>query len=380
MINFLRLIPTTAHQVLFLIAQIIILKSNGLVYSGAIAYVAAISSVLSIFLCLRWDIEILINHEDKIIKNLMASLITIAITTTLTLLINKIFGKVMTDMIIWSAFFLALHEVFVTVLIAKNKIYAYSIFRSIPALILVPTALSGMPASFAWCISFLSSTIFLSWYLRTTLFEALMIIDKFIKAEINFVQKFFAAAGSSLLPGSSMLLIIIINQQFGNEYVGIWSNTIRILNSAIIFSVTAMTPLMLMKIGNQDSQLKKTHIFLKFWMALTPLLLISITIVNTYGSQVLQIFLSTEVSIGNKDLIKIFLVSVTISFIGSAQGLYQSLNKNLSYLILLNLMVICLFIFYKMTFTNFTNLLTAFVILTFSTALLIFFISFIFRK
>ena len=228
-----------------------------------------------------------------------------------------------------------------------------------------------MPPGLAWLSSFLSSSILLTWYFRATIVKSVSIIDKLIITETKFIPKFYAAIGSSLLPAFSALLIIIINHQFGSEYVGVWSNTIRILNSAIIFYVTAMAPFMLRKIGKQGSESGKIYIFLKFWISLVPILVVSTIIVNTYGSDILQIFLSTEISLENRDLIKIFLISLTISFIGSAQGLYQSMNKNLYYLAVINLMLICQIIFFKYTITGFSNLLTAFAILSFSSVVFI---------
>ena len=109
------------HQIAFFVAQILILLVCGVGYSGSVAYIGATSSVIAVLVCLRWDLEILVNKSQALSKSLLDSTVTIIFMTVIIFLFNFMVGSPLQYYIVWSAFAVAFHELFVSFLFVQKK-------------------------------------------------------------------------------------------------------------------------------------------------------------------------------------------------------------------------------------------------------------------
>mgnify|MGYP001377862055 FL=1 len=336
MISILKNFPVVLHQLFFLISQLLILYLYGIGYSGSLAYIGAVSTFLAILICLRWDIEILVSKYQTLSENLHDASVTIVFMTIIVVFLNVIFGNLIPIHIILSALAIAIHESLVSILFVQKKIYIYSFFRTLPAIALVFFAFLGFGPEIIWPASFFVSVFFLIIYFKSLFIKAFLNSSIQRVKDIKILNKINAAITATTFSFFSALFIIIINYYYGDDYVGLWANTIRIFNSALIFILAASLPFALNMLRDKNFVFEKVMIFFYLWLLLLPLIVISFLVVSNFGIAIFSIFKSFDSEITNTNLSIIFLIGTAISFIGSTQGLYQAINKS----IILFLMII----------------------------------------
>ena len=330
MISILKNFPVVIHQLFFLISQLLILYLYGIGYSGSLAYVGAVSTFLAILICLRWDIEILVSKYQTLSEKLHDASVTIVFMTIIVVFLNVILGNLIPTHIILSALAIAIHESLVSILFVQKKIYIYSFFRTLPAIALIFFAFLGFGPEIIWPASFFVSVFFLIIYFKSLFMKAFLNLSIQRVKDIKILNKINAAITATTFSFFSALFIIIINYYYGDDYVGLWANTIRIFNSVLIFLLAASLPFALNMLRDKNFAFEKVMIFFYLWFFLLPLIVISFLVVSNFGIPIFSIFKSFDSEITNTNLSIIFLIGTAISFIGSSQGLYQAINKSIS--------------------------------------------------
>tara|TARA_Y100000385_G_scaffold169583_1_gene175539 strand:- start:539 stop:1705 length:1167 start_codon:yes stop_codon:yes gene_type:complete len=363
--------PVIVHQLFFLFAQLLILQLYGIGYSGSLAYIGAISTFLAVLINLRWDIEIMISNSQSLYKSVLDASLTIILMIAIIFFLNKAISNILPMHIILSAIAISIHELLVSILFVQKKIYIYSFYRSLPAIVLIFLALIGYGPNIIWPASFLFSTFLLLIYFRNLFKKAIseMSFNKILN--INLTSKISAAITASTFSFFSAFFVIAINFYYGDEYVGLWSNTIRIFNSLILFLLAACLPFLLNTIREQEFNTEKIKKFFYLWILFLPVIVLSLIVVLNFGMQIFSTFKSFNLEITNIDLSYIFLIGVAISFIGSSQGLYQALNESIILLVMIvSTALIGLSIIYKNIY-SFSGLLEVFFLLVLSLFLII---------
>ena len=355
MISILKNFPVVIHQLFFLFSQLLILYFYGISYSGSLAYIGAVSTFLAILICLRWDIEILVSKYQKLSENLHDASVTIAFMTIIIVFLNSLFGNFIPIHVILSALAIAIHESLVAILFVQKKIYIYSFFRTLPAIALVFFAFLGFGPDIIWPASFYVSVFFLIIYFKNLFIKAFLNSSIQRVKDIKILNMINAAITATTFSFFSALFIIIINHYYGDDYVGLWANTIRIFNSALIFLLAASLPFALNMLRDKNFAFEKVTIFFYLWFLLLPLIIISFLIVSNYGISIFSIFKTFDFEITNTNLSIIFLIGTAISFIGSTQGLYQALNKSIT--LFLMILITSLFGLYALLNSTLTFML-----------------------
>lgn len=337
MASIIKNFPVVIHQLFFLFVQLLILQIYGIGYSGILAYIGIVSTFIAVLINLRWDIEIMVSKSQEIHKSLFDASITIIFMATVILFLNQIIGSLIPLHIVLSGIFIAVHELLVSILFVQKKIYIYSFYRTLPAIALLIFALSGFSPELIWPLSFLISATCLIMYFRSLFKKTFTEISFNSIQKIKLIDKFSAAITASVFSFFSALLVIIIDYYFGDDYVGLWSNTIRIFNSLIIFLLGAFLPFTFTIIRNQDLYEQKIKNFFYLWIFFLPLIFLSLLVVSNFGLYIFSYLESIDLKVTNTDLSYIFIVGVAISFIGSTQGLYQAIDRSsaLLYMIIL---------------------------------------------
>jgi len=332
--------PVVIHQLFFLFSQLLILYYYGISYSGSLAYIGAISTFLAILICLRWDIEILVTKYQTLSENLHDASVTIVFMTIIIVFLNALFGNLIPIHIILSALAIAIHESLVSILFVQKKIYIYSFFRTLPAIALVFFAFLGFGPEIIWPASFFVSVFFLIIYFKSLFMKAFLNSSIQRVKDIKILNKINAAITATTFSFFSALFIIIINYYYGDDYVGLWANTIRIFNSALIFLLAASLPFALNMLRDKNFAFEKVVIFFYLWFLLLPLIIISFLVVSNFGVSIFSIFITFDSEITNTNLSIIFLIGTAIHFIGSTQGLYQAINKSITLFLMIVIAVL----------------------------------------
>ena len=364
MISFVKNLPVVIHQLLFLFAQLFILSLYGIGFSGSLAYIGAISTFVAVLVSLRWDIEIMVSNYQSLSDSLSDASITIILMITIISIFNMYLGNPLPLHIILSAIAIAIHELLVSILFVQKRIYAYSLFRSIPALALVSFALIGYQPEVIWPASFFFSVFFLFIFLRRLLVKAIFNINVYRIKNINILNKFSAAITATSFSFFSALFVIVINFYYGNDYVGLWANTIRIFNSVVIFLLAACLPFFFNRLRGIELNAEKIKMFLYLWILFLPLIIFSFIAVSHYGIFLFSLFEPFNFELTNYHLSLIFLTGIAISFIGSSHGLDQAIGKSIY---LLSMIIVIAFIGYisiSKNVMNFNTLILYFLFLT----------------
>jgi hypothetical protein len=355
--------PVVVHQLFFLFAQLLILQLYGIGYSGSLAYIGVTSTFLAVLINLRWDIEIMISNDQALYKSLLDASLTIILMTAIIFLLNLTTGSILPIHIILSGIAIAIHELLVSILFMQRKIYIYSFYRSIPAIALIFLALIGYKPEIIWPASFMLSSFFLLVYFRNLFKKAISVMSFNLVRKINLTSKINAAITASTFSFFSAFFVIVINFYYGDDYVGLWSNTIRIFNSMIIFLLAACLPFFYNVIRKEEFNSEKIKKFFYLWILFLPLIIFSLIVVLNYGLHIFSIFKPFNLEITNIDLSYIFLIGVLISFIGSSQGLYQAMNKSIILFFMIILTALTGFIIIYKNIYSFNGLLEIFLIL-----------------
>ncbi|MDC0146038.1 hypothetical protein OAH94_01665 [Amylibacter sp.] len=364
MASIFKKFPVIIHQVAFLVAQFIILFVCGIGYSGSLAYIGATSSVLAILISLRWDVEIMVNKVQALSESLLDASVTISFMSLLILLVNVIVGSPISIHIFIAAIAIAIHELFVSILFVNSFFYIYAFFRTLPAFALIILALLGFKPEIIWPISFLLSASCLAIYFADLLKSSVFKINLERIKLISILPKLYTAITATVFTFVSVLFVVIITLNYGDEYAGIWSNSIRIFNSIIIFLLATLLPFTLNKLGDTNVENEKMILFFRLWISISPLIILLFFVVLNYGNYIFSLFTPLNFNVTNVHLSYIFLTGVSVSFIGSSQGLYQAMNKSIVLLCMLIVAQVFAFIvIYGSTF-SFSSLVEIF--LTFS--------------
>ena len=260
--NFIKNLPVVIHQIFFLTAQLLILYIYGIGYSGSLAYIGAVSTILAVLINLKWDIEILVSNHQRLSDSLLDASVTIIIMTILISILNILIGDFLPLHILFSAIAIGIHELLVSILFVQRKILTYSFFRTIPALALFCFALIGFEPEIVWPASFFLSAIFLVLYFRNLFSKVLCDLNVSRIKNIRFINNINAAITATIFAVFSASFVIIINFYHGSEYVGLWANTMRIFNSIIFFLLAACLPFVLNMLKDRELAFEKVKIFL----------------------------------------------------------------------------------------------------------------------
>lgn len=371
MISVIKKSPVVIHQLFFLFAQLMILQIHGIGYSGTLAYVGVVSTFLAVMVNLKWDIEIMVNNHLELHESLLDSSITIFLMAFIVIFFNLIIGSPFPVYIIFSAIIIAIHELLVSILFVQKKIYRYSFFRTIPAIALMLFAFVDLEAEIIWPASFCISVIFLLIYFRTLFKKAILGMNIIRIKKIKFLHKFYAAITASTFSFFSAFFVIVINFYYGSDYVGLWSNTIRIFNSVLIFLLGASLPFVLNMIRDKKTNSEKVKMFLYLWILFCPLIILSIFITLNWGEFILSFFITYDFEVSNIYLSYIVIIAVAISFVGSSQGLYQGINKSVFLLGMIFVSAIVGLIYFFNDLPSFMSLLEVFLISIFTLVMMV---------
>lgn len=282
--------------------------------------------------------------------------------TITVIFFNLIIGSPLPSYIIFSAIMIAIHELLVSILFIQEKIYSYSLFRTIPALALIFLAFIGFEAETIWPASFALSAFFLIIHFSPLFKQSFLLTSLNKIKEIKFIQKFYASITASTVTFFSASFVIIINYYHGSEYVGLWSNTIRIFNSIIIFLLGVSLPFALKIIRDKDTNSEKVKTFFYLWILLCPLIILSYLFASNLGAYILSFFVSFDFVVSNTHLGYIVLISAAVSFIGSSNSIYQSLNKSIPLLFMVFISAVAGLILIFISHHSFISLIEAFLI------------------
>ena len=117
---------------------------------------------------------------------------------------------------------------------------------------------------------------------------------------------------------------------------------------------------MLNMLKGKEFAYQKVRIFFYLWCLFLPLVVISFFVVTNLGLFVFSLFQPINLDITNFHLSLIFLIGVSISFIGSAQGLYQAINKSIILLAMIIITILFGLVIINKISLSFTSLIEVF--------------------
>jgi len=365
-------LPVVVHQLFFFAAQLLILKIHGIEYSGSLAFIGAVSTIFAVIISLKWDIEIMVSNLKTLPECILNASITVTLMTIIISFVNFALGFPVSFLLILSGLIIAIHEILVSILFVQKKIYRYSFARSIPAILLVYLSMIGYSPEVIWPASFLFSISILFFYFGSLFKEAVHMISINKLQNITLSKNIYAALTACFLTFFSGFFVVIIRYYFDDEYVGLWSNTLRIFNSIFVFVIGGFLPFLLVSFRDQPLISEKIKRFFYFWVLFLPFILLFFFGIENIGVFTLSKFMVFDFDLTGPHLSQIFLAGIGISFISSAQGLYQAINKSLTLLIMIAVTMAAGTLLVLNTVVSFIAFLQIFLLLTIALSGMIF--------
>ena len=386
--NFSRAIFALPFFLIFL-ANLIITRVQGFNYAGELAVFAGISTFISIFLSMRWDIEILVKNKINLRDSLRKGIMTVVFLSIFLLitfyLINLNYPlHSFSVYLIYSAILIALYELHINIFLKVESIKSFVILRTIPPILLIFFSSLDFSPDRAWFFSYLISLLLL--ILSVQIYHKEVWTIEF--PSLNFLQNFklmFPPTVSALIANSiSVVWLVSIFNYFGSNEAGIWINAYRITSLSIAFCGAVILPLVLVSIGNQISNKDKLFMMLKFSFLLLVIFIFTSLIFLYKGQVIFNLLTNNDSYIDNTFLAIVLTIGTMQYFMQYWKEVFQSINRTTAIMLILlvELLLVILLYFFGINFTliGFINSLLLITSLSFSFTLILIFISFLKSK
>ena len=313
------------------LSNIFITQVKGLAFIGDIAVIAGLSTLGAILIGHRADVEILANEDDHAIENLtngLKGMIVLVFVATPFLLATYYFHiNIIYICIAVLSCALALNDMLSSFFLRKGNLYFYSILRSFPSIILAIIVIFMQSPELSWVFSYLISLVIL---LSITIMQlrSVNMPLKFLLVDLirYLMSKLIPTITALICATGTVFWLLIITQKAGSEAAGIWSNVYRIFSLPLVFLTATYLPLVLLKIGDLKTPLKKINEINKFSVLFFILSLFILFVASQWGPSIFSILTGSNEMLAIPLLLSMIMFAVLKNFIGYHQSTFQALK------------------------------------------------------
>ena len=333
--------------------NLFITQINGFEFAGRLALFALLSSFFSLFLGMRWDLEILLKKKEYIPNSLQSGLFAV---TFLGFLLSSIAYLIDLHSIIsfniyvliLSAILTSIHELFINILLKVGKLTTYILFRSLQPLILFVLCISTNDGPISWFISYVIVTSLLLLFSRGNFRKSHFHFISRAEIQKIFVHKISPTLSSLITNSIPLLWLYLISMNFGERDAGLWINIYRIFNLPTVFLGASILPFLLGIMGEKENVFEKFRSLYNFYSLVLLLMLGTLLISYFFGDKIFSFLTGYDQTLVTDLIIILILLGFMQYSLQYFKEIYQSINKNnffLSIMVLELIVVISLFSF-----------------------------------
>ena len=357
---------------LIFIVNLFITRIEGFEYAGDLAIFTGISTFISMFFSMRWDVEILVKKEENLPGSLSSGIYSVVSFGAISLTSYYLFSSIgwvegFDVLLIYTAILVALYELHINVFLKKERFLFFLILRALPHLLLVVFVLFQFSPAFSWFFSFSISVILILLFIHIFFNE----VWNFPLDPLSYLKnskRMIVPSISALIANSiTVFWLLIISIKYGSYEAGVWINAFRISSLPIAFCGAVVMPLVLLSIGRKEFYKEKFIEMFNFSYLLGLVFLIMAIGLFINGENLFKFLTKSNYLISNITLFSILIIAFIQFFMQYWKELYQSINMTLPILIILSIeLTLTLLIYFGTevgTFGDFINLLLGITVL-----------------
>ncbi len=357
---------------LIFIVNLFITRIEGFEYAGDLAIFTGISTFISMFFSMRWDVEILVKKEENLPGSLSSGIYSVVSFGAISLTSYYLFSSIgwvegFDVLLIYTAILVALYELHINVFLKKERFLFFLILRALPHLLLVVFVLFQFSPAFSWFFSFSISVILILLFIHIFFNE----VWNFPLDPLSYLKnskRMIVPSISALIANSiTVFWLLIISVKYGSYEAGVWINAFRISSLPIAFCGAVVMPLVLLSIGRKEFYKEKFIEMFNFSYLLGLVFLIMAIGLFINGENLFKFLTKSNYLISNITLFSILIIAFIQFFMQYWKELYQSINMTLPILIILSIeLTLTLLIYFGTevgTFGDFINLLLGITVL-----------------
>ena len=161
---------------------------------------------------------------------------------------------------------------------------------------------------------------------------------------------FIGAFLSTVFYSFNFLCIHLLQNKLGNDFVGIWSNIVRIFGAPTSFLIAFVTPFALRVIDTGNTLGENYLQFRKKLFPLIPMTLVIVLFISFFGRDALNLIINTNLELPNYLIILIFLSYLFQMIANLMIPIFQVFERSFV-LITINL-IFCLALFFLLSITS----------------------------
>ena len=374
LINYLKNLSTSFHSIAIFFINIWITRSFGLDVIGEYFYIFIAIAALCMAVGVRSEIFLFSKKPEEFIHHIISSSKLFVITGSIVFLIFVLVSFLLEIEVFFIlpllAMLISFSEMICLYIFKTKKLYLYSALR-----------LSYPLAVFAFFNIYAEPIVVISLALISQFLFSLFAIKENLSIDVissntlfsnQELKKMFKGALLSVVFYSfNFLCIHLLQKKLGNDFVGIWSNIVRIFGGPTSFLIAFISPFALRLIDISNTLGDNYLEFKKKLYPLMPVILAIILLISFFGRDVLNLVINTNLDLPNYLIVMIFMSYLFQMITNLIIPIFQVFER-FSVLITVNLLFcLTIFILLSITALSFNN----YVLIIFLMYLILFFMS-----
>ena len=352
LINYFKNLSTSFHSIAIFFINIWITRSFGLEVIGEYFYIFIAIAALCMVVGVRSEIFLFSKEPEEFINHIISSSKLFVITGSIVFLIFALLSFLLEMEVYFIlpllAILISFNEMICLYVFKTKKLYLYSVLR-----------FSYPLAVFVFFNSYSEPIVVISLALISQFLFSLFAIKENLSIDAISSNTFFGnqelirmlkgALLSVVFYGFNFLCIHLLQRKLGNDFVGIWSNIVRIFGGPTSFLIAFISPFTL-RVINMSNTLGENYLeFKKKLYPLIPLMLAIILFISFFGRDALNIIINTNLELPNYLIVMIFLSYLFQMITNLIIPIFQVFER-FSVLITVNLLF-CLTVFFLLSIT-----------------------------
>ena len=310
LIKYLKNLSTSSHQIAIFFLNIWITRSLGLDVIGEYYYIFIAIGALSMIVGVRSEIFLLSKSPEQFINHILSSsklfLITGSILFLIITLVSLFFEINIFVILPVLAILVCFNEMICLYVFKIKKLYLYSALRfSYPLVVFIFFNIYTEPV-LVISLALISQFLFSLVAIKDNFSRGVLSSSTFFnKPELK--KMFIGALLSIMFYFFNFLCIHLLQNKLGNDFVGIWSNIVRIFGAPTSFLIAFVTPFALRVIDTRNTLGENYLQFKKKLYFLIPMTLVIVVFIGFFGRDALNLIINTSLELPNYLIVLVFL-------------------------------------------------------------------------
>ena len=310
LIKYFKNLSTSFHQVAIFFLNIWITRSLGLDVIGEYYYIFIAIAALCMVVGVRCEIFLFSKSPNEFINHILSSSKLFLITGSILFLIFALVSFFLETEFFFIlpllAILICFNEMICLYVFKIKKLYLYSTLRlSYPLAVFIFFNIYTEPV-LVISLALISQFVFSLFAIKDNFSRDVLSSNNFF-SNPELKKMFMGAFVSIMFYCFNFLCIHLLQNKLGNDFVGIWSNIVRIFGVPTTFLIAFVSPFTLRTIDTRNTLGENYLQFRKKLYPLIPMTLVIVLFISFFGRDTLNLIINTNLELPNYLIILVFL-------------------------------------------------------------------------